>query len=67
MILADKRAKACKQYLVNKGIDSNSISIESFGECCPVEMEEIDGKDNPAGRAKNRRGLINVVMPKQEE
>jgi outer membrane protein OmpA-like peptidoglycan-associated protein/tetratricopeptide (TPR) repeat protein len=66
MILADKRAKACKQYLINKGIDSNSISIESFGECCPVELEEIDGKDNPAGRAKNRRGLINVVMPKEE-
>lgn len=66
-ILADKRAKACKQYLVSKGIDSNRISIESFGECCPLELEMIDGKDNPAGRAKNRRGLINVVMPKEEE
>lgn len=66
-ILADKRAKACKQYLVNRGIDSNRISIESFGECCPLELEMIDGKDNPAGRAKNRRGLINVVMPKEEE
>jgi outer membrane protein OmpA-like peptidoglycan-associated protein/tetratricopeptide (TPR) repeat protein len=67
IVLADKRARACKQYLVSKGIDSNRISIESFGECCPVEMELIDGKDNPAGRAKNRRGLINVVMPKEEE
>jgi OmpA-OmpF porin, OOP family len=66
-VLADKRARACKQYLVSKGIDSNRISIESFGECCPLELEMIDGKDNPAGRAKNRRGLINVVMPKEEE
>lgn len=66
-VLADKRAKACKQYLLNKGIDSMRISIESFGECCPLELEMIDGKDNPSGRAKNRRGLINVVMPKEEE
>jgi OmpA-OmpF porin, OOP family len=66
-VLADKRANACKQYLVSRGIDSNRISIESFGECCPLELEEIDGKDNPVGRAKNRRGLINVVMPKEEE
>jgi OmpA-OmpF porin, OOP family len=35
-VLADKRARACKQYLVSKGIDSNRISIESFGECCPL-------------------------------
>lgn len=66
-ILADKRARACMNYFISKGIDSSRISIESFGECCPVELEEIDGKDNPAGRAKNRRGLINVVMPKEEE
>jgi OmpA-OmpF porin, OOP family len=66
-VLADKRARACMKYLVDKGIDSSRISIESFGECCPVELEEIDGKDNAAGRAKNRRGLINVVMPKEEE
>jgi OmpA-OmpF porin, OOP family len=66
-VLADKRARACMKYLVDKGIDSNRISIESFGECCPLELEEIDGKDNAAGRAKNRRGLINVVMPKEEE
>jgi OmpA-OmpF porin, OOP family len=65
--LSDRRARACAQYLISKGIDSNRITFESFGACCPLEMELIDGQDNEAGRAKNRRALINVVMPKEEE
>ena len=64
--LSDRRARACYDYLVAKGIDSSRISFESFGACCPLEMELINGLDNAAGRAKNRRALINVVMPKQE-
>ena len=64
--LSDRRARACYQYLIGKGIDSSRITFESFGACCPLEMELINGLDNAAGRAKNRRALINVVMPKQE-
>jgi OmpA-OmpF porin, OOP family len=66
-VLSDRRARACAQYLIGKGIDSNRITFESFGACCPIEMELINGLDNEAGRAKNRRALINVVMPKEEE
>ncbi len=65
-VLSDRRARACYQYLVDKGIDSSRITFESFGACCPLEMELINGRDNAEGRAKNRRALINVVMPKQE-
>jgi len=65
-LLSDRRARACYQYLVDKGIDSSRITFESFGACCPLEMELINGRDNAEGRAKNRRALINVVMPKQE-
>ncbi len=60
-ILSDKRAKACADYLVSKGIDSSRITFESFGACCPVEMEMINGRDNPDGRSMNRRALINIT------
>ena len=59
-ILSDKRAKACADYLISKGLDSTRISFESFGACCPIEMELINGRDNPDGRSMNRRALINI-------
>jgi outer membrane protein OmpA-like peptidoglycan-associated protein len=65
-ILSDKRAKACADYLIAKGIDASRISFESFGACCPVEMEMINGRDNPDGRSMNRRALINIDKPAEE-
>jgi len=59
-VLSDKRARACASYLIQKGIDSSRVSFVSFGACCPVEMEKINGRDNPDGRSRNRRALINV-------
>jgi outer membrane protein OmpA-like peptidoglycan-associated protein len=59
-VLSHKRAVACVHYLVRKGIKSVRLSFESFGKCCPVEMEIINGRDNPNGRSKNRRALLNV-------
>lgn len=59
-ILSDKRAKACADYLIKKGINPAIITFESFGACCPIEMEKINGRDNAEGRSKNRRALINV-------
>lgn len=58
--LSDKRARACAAYLVKKGVEATRISFVSFGACCPVEMELINGRDNPDGRSRNRRALINV-------
>ena len=58
--LSDRRAKSCADYLIEKGIDFKRISFESFGACCPVEMEMINGRDNPDGRSMNRRALINI-------
>ncbi len=61
-VLSDKRARACADYLISKGIDATRISFESFGACCPIEMELINGRDNPDGRSLNRRALINIMM-----
>ena len=58
--LSDKRAKACADYLISKGLNPAVISFESFGACCPIEMELINGRDNPDGRSMNRRALINI-------
>jgi OmpA-OmpF porin, OOP family len=59
-VLSDKRAKACAGYLIKKGIGTSRITFLSFGACCPVEIEIIDGQDNPEGRSLNRRALINI-------
>lgn len=58
--LSDRRARACASYLIKKGIKKERVSFASFGKCCPVEMEIINGRDNPDGRSKNRRALINI-------
>ncbi|MFI5188034.1 MAG: OmpA family protein [Chitinophagales bacterium] len=59
--LSDRRARTCADYLISKGVDVTRISFESFGACCPVEMEKINGRDNPDGRSKNRRAMINIA------
>lgn len=59
--LSDRRARSCAQYFIQKGIAAGRITFESFGACCPLEMELINGRDNPDGRSKNRRALINIT------
>jgi len=59
--LSDRRARACADYFIQRGISANRITFESFGACCPLEMELINGRDNPDGRSKNRRALINIT------
>jgi outer membrane protein OmpA-like peptidoglycan-associated protein len=58
--LSDKRARACANYLIEKGVQTGRITFVSFGACCPVEMEIINGRDNSDGRSRNRRALINI-------
>jgi OOP family OmpA-OmpF porin len=58
--LGEKRATNAANYLKAKGIDNGRVSFESFGKCCPVEEEKINGRDNPAARQKNRRALVYI-------
>lgn len=59
--LSVRRAESVKAYLVSKGIEANRIYTEGKGESQPIAPNTINGKDNPAGRAKNRRVEIEVV------
>jgi outer membrane protein OmpA-like peptidoglycan-associated protein len=58
--LSDRRARSCARYFIHKGVQASRITFESFGACCPLELELIDGRDNPDGRSRNRRALINI-------
>jgi OOP family OmpA-OmpF porin len=55
--LSKRRAEAVKNYLVQKNIDAQRISIEYYGFDKPI----ADNK-TVAGRAKNRRSEITIVI-----
>jgi outer membrane protein OmpA-like peptidoglycan-associated protein len=48
--LSDRRAKAVRQYLVDKGVDEKRITAQGYGETQP-----LDRRHNEAAWAKNRR------------
>jgi len=58
--LGKVRADACKQYLVNKGIDAGRMGLKSYGKSVPVAPDTINNQDNPEGRALNRRVEIKI-------
>jgi outer membrane protein OmpA-like peptidoglycan-associated protein/tetratricopeptide (TPR) repeat protein len=65
MQLSQKRADKAVEYVVSKGIDKNKIIAKGFGETQPVAPNELpNGKDNPVGRAKNRRTEFKVIKLK---
>lgn len=60
--LSQERADACLNYLIKKGVDANKLKAIGKGECCPIEPETINGKDNPAGRQANRRVEFKIKL-----
>jgi outer membrane protein OmpA-like peptidoglycan-associated protein len=61
--LSEKRAEAVKQYLIREGgVDEARISVRGYGESNPRAPNRTeDGKDNPEGRAQNRRVEILII------
>ena len=53
--LSNRRAGAVREYLVNHGIPSSQLSSVGKGESEPIAPNDSNGKDNPKGRALNRR------------
>jgi OOP family OmpA-OmpF porin len=61
LALSAKRAKSVVDYLIMKGIDPARLQSKGYGETMPVQPNTINGKDNPEGRAKNRRTEFKVL------
>jgi len=60
--LSERRAKSCVDYLVSKNIAQNRMTFKGYGESVPVAPNQFKkGKDNPDGRAKNRRTVFKVT------
>jgi len=55
-----ERALACLDYMISMGISESRLNLKSYGKSNPVAPDFINHKDNPAGRAKNRRVVMKV-------
>lgn len=59
--MSRRRAQAVARYLERHGIAKDRVSVIALGEGRPVAPNlNLDGSDNPAGRAKNRR--VDVIV-----
>jgi outer membrane protein OmpA-like peptidoglycan-associated protein len=59
--LSERRAEAVASALERSGIDSGRVRTRGFGEKYPIAPNQgSDGRDNPSGRAKNRR--VEVII-----
>lgn len=52
--LSERRAVSVREALVQRGL-SIEATAKGYGESKPVAPNELNGKDNPAGRQANRR------------
>ena len=59
--LSERRANAVKHYLVSKGVEASRLDTVGKGESQPIAPNtKPNGKDNPEGRAMNRRAELKV-------
>jgi OOP family OmpA-OmpF porin len=61
--LSERRAEAVRQYLIREdACEKAMISATGYGELRPIAPNTTkDGKDNPEGRAENRRVEILII------
>lgn len=58
--LSLKRAEAVRDFLMTQAIPKTVITVNGRAYLEPVAPNKIDGRDNPEGRAKNRRVEIRI-------
>lgn len=57
LVMSEKRAKAVANYLNSKGVDTERMIIQWFGESKPIASN-----DTPEGRQQNRRVEMEIVF-----
>jgi outer membrane protein OmpA-like peptidoglycan-associated protein len=65
--LSERRANEAKTYLVSKGIEETRVIAIGFGEGAPIAPNDVQGDDDPEGRARNRRVEFKLLPDKPEE
>ncbi len=61
--LSIKRAGNVAAYLIEKGINKSRLKYSGYGESAPIVPNTYpDGKDNPEGRARNRRTEFKILQ-----
>jgi outer membrane protein OmpA-like peptidoglycan-associated protein len=59
--LSERRAAAVKNYLVSRGVAAERLDTVGYGKSRPIAPNTTpSGKDNPEGRAMNRRAELKV-------
>jgi len=59
--LSERRAAAVKHYLVSRGVAADRLETVGYGESRPIAPNTTpNGRDNPEGRAMNRRAELKV-------
>lgn len=53
--LSERRSTQVAKALVAEGVSPDSLQTKGYGEKSPIAANEIGTKDNPQGRAQNRR------------
>lgn len=67
LVASAKRAQAVSDYLRAHGVEEKRMSVIALGEGRPAAPNiNLDGSDNPEGRAKNRRVEVEVMLPPDE-
>ncbi len=68
MKLSQARAESCVKYLIEKGIAKDRLVAKGYGESRPkVPNLTPEGKDDPAGRAINRRTEFKIIGVKKDQ
>lgn len=63
--LSEQRANVVYEWFLANGIDADLLTARGFGETSPIAPNEVNGQDNPDGRALNRRVDIRVTTLKR--